>query len=74
MLSADNATLLKLGKNLLLPGMTMYSVSNSLSILGSPSVALMVGSLTVPKRGFDGKAFTQIFLDGLGLGRRLDDD
>ena len=28
----------------------------------------------VPERSFDGEALTQIFLDGLGLGRRLDDD
>jgi len=59
MLSADRASFFSLARTFSLPGMTMYSVSNSLS-MSTPNV-LLGKSLTCPSEASTTKPFPRYF-------------
>src|SRR4029078_4323362 len=64
--------LLQLGENLLLAGDDyVFRLEFVVDIDAQRALGQV---FDVPERSFDGEALPQIFLDGLGLGRRLDDD
>ena len=64
--------LLQLGENLLLAGNDdVFRLEFVVDIDAQRALGQV---FDVPERSFDGEALPQIFLDGLGLGRRFDDD